>query len=208
MVSGCSHNYYLVLITPRQIESVKRKIANIRAKLAAERKMFGGYMDSSGLRYRPLKYYIQIADYKGGLTYTRWFGKNFPEDMGFPDFLFEWTVILFMNGKLREAEKKAFKTFCGNTYLFDKFFGREIVPIEKWEGSNLATPEFTEYFTYAAGEPGLEEFSDWLETLTRSEKFMAAAEKFIEIKKKLKTEQDHSKRSQLGRQSRELLDNF
>jgi hypothetical protein len=55
-----------------------------------------------GLRRQ--KYYVQLGDYAGGLRYTRWFDKNFPDDIGYPDFLFEWTIILFRNAKLKEAE--------------------------------------------------------------------------------------------------------
>ena len=82
-------------MTPKQIERVRSKIKQIRATFAAEKRKFGAYDDSRGLRYLPLEYYIKLQDYKGGLTYTRWFQKNFPDDIGFPDFLFEWTIILF-----------------------------------------------------------------------------------------------------------------
>ncbi len=82
-------------MTPKQTERLRKKITAIRRTLAAEKRKFGCYDDGRGLRYLPTKYYIQLADYKGGLTYTRWFQKNFPDDCGFPDFLFEWTILLF-----------------------------------------------------------------------------------------------------------------
>src|SRR5438309_8813865 len=132
-------------MTPKQIERLRTKISNIRQTLATEKRKFGCYDDSRGLRYLPTKYFIQLHDYKGGLTYLRWFSKNFPDDGGFPDFLFEWTIILFKCGKTKEAAKKAFETFCANTYLFDKFFGKPVMPIEKWEGSNLEVPGFADY---------------------------------------------------------------
>src|SRR5690349_5782845 len=119
--------------TPKQIERLKKKISDIRKTLASEKKKFGACDDSRGLRYIPLRYFIELGDFSGGLTYTKWFAKNFPDDMGFPDFLFEWTIILFKNGKIKEAEKKAFQTFCSNTYLFDKYFCKPILPVNKWE---------------------------------------------------------------------------
>src|SRR5699024_10525078 len=101
-------------MTPKQAERLQKKISDIRRALAAEKRKFGAYDDSRGLRYLPTRYYMQLGDYRGGLTYLRWFSKNFPDDGGFPDFLFEWTVILFKSGRLKEAAQKAFETFCAN----------------------------------------------------------------------------------------------
>ncbi|RZJ89728.1 MAG: hypothetical protein EOO60_09705, partial [Hymenobacter sp.] len=106
-------------MTPKQAARLRQQITAIRRTLAAEKKKFGGYDDSRGLRYLPTRYYVQLADFAGGLTYTRWFAKNFPDDAGFPDFLFEWTFILFERGKLPQAEQQAFATFCADRQLFD-----------------------------------------------------------------------------------------
>jgi hypothetical protein len=184
-------------MTEKQKERVRLKIADIRATLANERRRYGGYDDSRGLRYLPPSYYIKIADYNGGLTYLRWFHKNFEDDVGFPDFLFEWTLILFKSGKLKDAEQKAFKTFCSNTYLFDKYFGKPIVPIEKQEYSNIDIPEFTEYFKYSSTQPELEDFSRWLDHFISSEKFRAIKQKYIDIHIRLKTERDKETRTYL-----------
>lgn len=191
-------------MTPKQIERLKKKIADIKRTLTAEKRKFGGYDDSRGIRYLPTKYYIQLGDYSGGLTYTKWFNKNFPDDCGFPDFLFEWTIILFKNSKIKEAEKKAFETFCSNTYLFDKFFGRPIMPIDKWEGSNLDAPTFTKYFDYSSAQPELADFSEWLNKYISGEEFINRSDKYINIQKKLKTENDKETRHYLVMQARQL----
>lgn len=184
-------------MTPKQTERLRKKIMTIRRTLAAEKRKFGCYDDGRGLRYLPTKYYIQLADYKGGLTYTRWFQKNFPDDCGFPDFLFEWTILLFKTGKRKDAEEKAFQTFCSNTYLFDHFFGKPIVPVEKWEGSNLEAPEFSTSIGYTSGQADLADFSTWLESWLSSPDFYARSTKFIEIQKRLLTEKDPETRRYL-----------
>jgi hypothetical protein len=191
-------------VTPKQIERLRAKISNIRRTLAAEKRKFGAYDDSRGLRYLPTKYFIHLGDYKGGLTYLKWFSKNFPDDSGFPDFLFEWTIILFKCGKQEEAAKKAFETFCANTYLFDKFFGRPIIPIDKWEGSNLAVAGFTDYLDYSSGQPELADFSEWLDNLIATEDFKNRCDKYVDIHKRLKTENDHETRHYLIMQARQL----
>ena len=191
-------------MTPKQIERLKKKIADIKRSLAAEKRKFGCYDDGRGLRYLPTKYLIQLTDYSGGLTYTKWFDKNFPDDRGFPDFLFEWAIILFKCGKIKEAEKKAFQTFCSNTYLFDKYFGRQIIPIDKWEGSNLEIPAFTKYLDYSSDQKELADFTQWLDTLISTQSFTNKSNKYIEIQKRLKTEGDRETRQYLVKAANQL----
>ena len=193
-------------MTPKQIERVKKKIADIKRTLTAEKRKYGCYDDGRGLRYLPTKYFIQLADYSGGLTYTKWFDKNFPDDSGFPDFLFEWTIILFKTGKLKDAEKKAFETYCSNTYLFDKYFGRPIIPIDKYEYSNVDIPQYTDSFEYASGQTELADFSNWLSNYLSTDKFIKLIEKFIDIHKRLKSEHDIETRGYLLQQVRQLED--
>ena len=193
-------------MTEKQIERVKTKIRKIRAALAAEKRKFGDYDDSRGIRFYPTKLYLEIGDFSGALTYLRWFDKNFPGGGYFPDFLFEWTIILFKTKKLKEAEKKAFETFCSNTYLFDKFLGKQIIQIDKLESSNLETTEFANYIKYLNTQVELKDFSIWLESLVSSEKFQKLSSAYIEIHKKLKTEKDRETRGYLLKQAAQLRD--
>jgi hypothetical protein len=187
-------------MTPKQTEKLRAKIADIKKVLAYEKRKFGGYDDSRGLRYLPTRYFVELADYAGGLAYTKWFSKNFPDDAGFPDFLFEWTIILLKSGQINQAAQKAFQTFCSNTYLLDKFFERPILPIDKWEGSNLESPSFLEYFQYNYQQPGLEDFTVWLRLFLSSEPFSQAAIQFVKLSKALNQADDIEKRSYLVQQ--------
>jgi len=170
-------------VTQQQIDRIRKRISGIKRTLAAEKRKYGGYDDGRGLRYLPTKYFIQLGDYTGGLAYTKWFDKTFPDDRGFPDFLFEWTIILFKSSKIKEAEKKAFQTFCSNTYLFDKYFGAPIITVDKWEGSNLEIPSFAEKFAYSSAQPALADFSEWLKSLISAKDFLNRTNKFIAIHK-------------------------
>ena len=195
-------------MTEKQIDRVRIRIKRIRGVLAAEKRRFGGYDDSRGLRYEPPSLYIHIGDYPGGLAYLRWFQKNFADDTGFADFLFEWTLILYMNNKLREAERKAFETFCSNTYILDKFFGKPVVAVCKCESSSLEKQEFTEYLKYSSTQPELADFADWLSELIISEKFKKAGAKFIDVQKRLYTEDDAETRGYLVKLSRQISDTY
>ncbi len=193
-------------MTEKQIERIREKIKKIRSELAAEKRKFGWYDDSRGMRYLPPKLFIQISDFKGGLTYLRWFQKNFPDDIGFPDFLFESTIILFKNNKIIDSERKILETFFSNTYIINKFFEREIIPIPKSECSNLEQPEFCKYFEYTVNELNHPDFSEWLNEFEKSEKFKSITTKFIELNKFMLDEHDSETRKLLIDQKGKLID--
>lgn len=196
-------------MTEKQAETLRQKIKRVKLDLAADKRRWGGfYDDSRGLRYLPTQYYIRLGDFSGGLKYLKWFQKNFPEDSGFPDFLFEWTIILFKTGNIRQAEKKAFETYCSNTYILDKFFGSPIIPLDKYEFSNVAMPDFVENFNYSSKQPELIDFSDWLEKFIRTEKFSASRQQYVDLYKRLKTENDAETRGYLIKQARQLEEQF
>lgn len=138
----------------------------------------------------------------------RWFHKNFPDDIGFPNFLFEWTIILFKTGKLKDAERKAMQTWFANTYLFDAYFDRPITPIDKSELSNLETPEFVNHFNYSATQHTLADFTSWLMELEKTEHFRSTTNRFLDFQKQLKAEQDVETRGYLIKQCVNLLEDY
>jgi hypothetical protein len=190
----------LKLVTPKQADRLRKKIADIRRVLAAEKKKFGTYDDSRGLRYFPTRYYVQLGDFKGGLTYLRWFAKNFPDDAGFPDFLFEWTLTLFKNGKFWDAAQKAVETHRADIHLLDAFLGRPSTPVEPWEQVPFDTGTYTLYFASLGRQSDLADFAEWLGELTLTEAFLTSSSRFIDLQRQLHGETDLEKRRSLVRQ--------
>jgi hypothetical protein len=185
-------------MTEKQIDKVKDKIAKYKRTLSADKRYWGGqYRDGQGIRYIIPEQYIKIKDYKGGLRYFNWFSKNFPDDSGYPIFLFEWTLTLFECGKLFDAEKKAQLTFFSNTYLFDKFFGRESLQLDKYEGSNWESESLVELFHYSSADKEFASFSEWLETVLQSRTFLDKANEFIELERQFKNEPVGKKRTEM-----------
>lgn len=191
-------------MTQKQIERAKKKIADIKRTLAAEKRKFGCYDDSRGLRYLPTKYFIQLGDYAGGLTYLKWFDKNFPDDAGLPEFLFERAIILFKCDKKNEAGQKVFQTFCSNPYWLDKFFGRPVQPLDMWHGSNLIRPEYTEALEYSSQQPDILDFTSWLDSFISTDDFINRSNKYVDIYRRLKTETDKEMRHYLVQQGFQL----
>lgn len=191
-------------MTPNQAQRLVKKIADIKRVLAAEKRKYGGYDDSRGLRYLPTRYYLQLGDYKGGLAYTRWFAKAFPDDIGSPDFLFEWSVLLFKTGKLVGAQAKVWQTYCANTYVLDKFFGKPVEPLPKYEWSNWAMPGFTDYFTYKHEQADLLEFGLWLGAFMANDRFVSCQERYLAIHQRLAVEEDRETRGYLLQEAHQL----
>ncbi len=185
-------------MTDKQIERVKAKIEKYKKALAADKKYWGGqYHDGQGIRYIIPEQFIKINDYKGGLRYLNWFDKNFPDDSGYPIFLFEWAFILFKCDKLIEAENKAHQTFFSNTYLFDKFLGKELLRLDKNESSNWEFESLVDGFPYSSLDTEFIEFASWTQNVLSSRIFLDKANEFIEIERKLKTEPVGQKRTEL-----------
>jgi hypothetical protein len=191
-------------MTPKQTDKLKKKIADIKRILAAEKRKFGCYDDSRGLRYLPTSYFIQLGDYTGGLAYLKWFDKNFPDDGGFPEFLFESAILLFKTGRQKEAGDAAFRTYCENPYWIDRFFGLPLIPLDIWHPSNLTEVEYTQALVYSSTQPDLEDFTEWLQELLLTEDFTRRCTRYIEIYHRLKTETDEETRSYLVQEAYQL----
>ena len=185
------------MMTTRQREKIQGKIAGIKQALAAERRKFGCYDDSRGLRYLPTRYYLQLEDYAGGLAYTRWFSKNFPDDSGFPDFLFEWTIILYKNAKIQEASKKAFETFCSYPDVFGYFFNKAAGSQDSREETGKLNVLITERFPYSCTQKELADFAIWLDALIATEWFSSLSHRFMELNRMLDNETDIGRRHEL-----------
>ena len=122
--------------------------------------------------------------------------------------MFEWTITLFETNQLKEAQKKAFETFMSNTYLFDKFFNKEFLQFEKWEGSNWEMSETADRLPYTSTQEHLLNFSNWLDSFLHGRSFIDAANQFIEIQKELKILPVGKKRSNLIAKESRLLNLF
>jgi hypothetical protein len=176
-------------MTEKQLERIKLKIDKYKKLLAIDKKMWGGqHHDGQGIRYIITTEYIKLKDYKSGLKYLKWFDKYFPDDSGYPIFLFEATLILFKCEKLKEAEEKAYRTFFSNTYLFDKFLERATLKLDKNESSNWEFESLVDNFPYRKTETEFNGFAIWVEGILNSRIFLDKANEFIEIEQKLKTE--------------------
>lgn len=159
-------------MTLKQTERIQIKIAKIKKELAADKKRWGGfYDDSRGLRYLPPELYLKIQDYAGASRYFTWFHKNFPEDAGFPVFLFEWAITFFKMGKLKNAEDKILETNSSNAYIIHDFLEIENNDSSISENSNWQTSVVAQNLPYSKNDPEFLDFADWLSEFIKEERF-------------------------------------
>ena len=192
-------------MTTDQKQQLEQEIKRIMAALADEKSKIGLNWDRHGLRYLPTALYIKLQDYKGGLAYTQWFEKDFPKDAAISTFFFEWSIILFMNGKVKDAERKAVKSYFVSTYIFDKFFGRPLKKVNKIENWNDAMLKEVEDLKHSSDKPELATFTKWLMELEESEKFKSIAERHIKAQVRWQNEKDKEMRHYLWRVDSQLL---
>jgi hypothetical protein len=183
-------------MTEKQAEKLKVKIVAIKKEMAREKKQWGGYHDGRGLRYAPPQYYIQLGDFKGAMTYFRWFEKTFSDDIGAPGFLFEWAIALFKNGKIKDAEKKVIETFMANTYVIDAFLKRPLnrfddLPESDWHKKQI------QFIPYSADKEPFIDFANWLKVFVESSDYISTTQAYIEIELQLLTEPVGPKRRKL-----------
>lgn len=177
-------------MTPSEKQELENEIERIIASIETEVQLLDGYNDELREVYLPIKYYLQMADYKAGLKYLRWYQQIVHGDVGAPDFIFECAIILYMNGKFKEAKRKALEAYFNNTYIFDKFFGRQLIPVDKLESWENEKPEYLADFKYSYTQPQLAEFTKWLRDFEQSGKFLSISKRFIAALVWMKYEKD------------------
>lgn len=192
-------------MTEKQKQRLKEKLQKIKKGLNAEKKKFGWFDDSRGTRYLPTKLYVRLRDFAGGLRYLKWFDKNFPDDVGFPDFLFESTMIFYKQGKLKEAENSALRAYFSNPFLIDVYFENEIHYQGEKGTLRAFQAEIIHHLEYRYHQEQFADFSEWLRSFVRSERFLKTKSEFDAIEKQLETEPVGPTRTKLVKKLHELI---
>ncbi|MGV8962926.1 MAG: hypothetical protein ACOH2V_06060 [Candidatus Saccharimonadaceae bacterium] len=190
-------------MTEKQKESIRLSNKKQRGALAAERRKFGGYFDNSGRRYSISELYMRIFDYKGTITYKRWFEKNFPDDIGVPLLSFHWSNAYHELGKLQETKIYTIDTAFQNIYLHKLLLNREVNKIDMYEfGRDML--EFAQLMIKDCGKVATESYFNWLSIFIETDEYKEPINKFIALTKLLKNENKQYKRIELLEQIRVL----
>jgi tetratricopeptide (TPR) repeat protein len=158
-------------MTDKQIENIKNTIKIFRSRLSGEKRRFGDYFDNGGIRYIIPELYIQIGDYKGALSYYRWFSREFPDDKGLPSFNLFCTLILYQNKRLKEAARLAYRTAFSNTYLIDLICNKTPPNIDKSELDGGESLIYAKEIIEGCNKLLTKDFKVWLCKLSETDEF-------------------------------------
>ena len=191
-------------MTEKQIEKIRLSIKKHRSTLTAEKRKFGGFDDSAGRRYYIPDLYMRIADYKGAITYKKWFDKNFPDDIGTPLLSLEWSIAYFELGLITETSIYTVDTSFKNVYLHGLLLDRDISRIDMYEqGYDML--EFAKSMIKDCKEFSTKPYLDWLKIFIDTDEYKQTINKFIALNKLLKDENIRDKRIKLLDQIRDLI---
>ncbi len=183
-------------MTEKQIEKIRLSIRRHRAALTAEKRKFGGFDDSVGRRYYVSDLYMRIADYKGLITYKKWFDKNFPDDIGVPLLSLNWSIAYFGLGQLNDTKIYTIDTAFQNIYLHGLLLDRDVSKIYMYEhGYDML--EFAKSIIKDCKKVSTQPYLDWLEAFIDTDEYKEPINKFIELNKLLKDENNRDKRMEL-----------
>ena len=183
-------------MTEKQIEKIRLSIKKHRAALSAEKRLYGGFDDSAGRRYYIADLYMRIADYKGAITYKKWFDKNFPDDIGGPVLSLNWSIACFGLGQITETKIFTIDTAFQNIYLHGLLLDKEVVRIDMYEpGYDML--EFTKSMIKDCKKVSTQPYLDWLAKFMDTAEYKEPVDKFIALNKLLKDENNRDKRIEL-----------
>lgn len=181
-------------MTPKQIERVQNKIKKIRKEIYNEKRLWGGYHDGRGLRYIPFELYLKIQDYKGGLTYLRWFNKNFPDDIAMSEIMTMSSVIYFKNDKIKDAEKKILQAYFADSFVVDIFMDRNV---NENNDSNYDLNAIKDFFDTIKKQNDMTDFQSWVTDFEKTNTYRNCITDFNDLKLKRDTETNQKIRDEL-----------
>ncbi len=183
-------------MTEKQIEKIRLSIKKHRAALTAEKRLYGGFDDSAGRRYYISDLYMRIADYKGAITYKKWFDKNFPNDVGSPLLSLNWSIAYFGLGQIAETKIYTIDTAFQNVYLHGLLTNREVSRIDMYErGYDML--EFAKSIIKDCKKVSTQPYLDWLTIFMDTDEYKEPINRFIALNELLKNENNREKRSGL-----------
>lgn len=191
-------------MTEKQIDRIKLRIKKQRAALVAEKRLYGGFHDGGGRRYYIADLYLQIVDYKGAITYKKWFDKNFPDDIGDAMMSLNWSIAYHGLDKIKEAEIYAVDTAFQNIYIHGLLLDKAVDKIDMFEPENDIL-DYTETNLKDFKKLVTKSYRDWLSSFMNTDEYKEPITRFISLNKLLKDEKDHDKRIELHNYIRDLV---
>lgn len=184
---------------PKRTETIKRRIKEYEDYLKAEKRRFGCYDDSGGIRYLIGPFYMLAGDIDGALRHYKWFTRVFPDDCGEPGQYLCWTLALYKSGNIKKAFIKFLHTLFMNPYVIARVIGIDYqLPFKPY--SNIPTKEWAEYIPPEIYNLWDDEAAAWLKVSFYADKTQSLLHKYNDIGRRLEAEPMGPERSRLVRE--------
>ena len=184
---------------PKKIETIKSHIERFEKQLQYEKRKFGGYDDSAGIRYFIGPYYMIAGDVEGALKHFKWFDRVFSDDGGEPGQYLCWTLAIYKSGDLKKAYIKFLQTLFMNPFVITRIVGINYkLPYKP--GSNVPTKEWADWVPDEFYNLWDEESANWLKKSFYDPKTQELFNIYNDIEIKLETEPRGQQRTKLVEQ--------
>ena len=191
-------------MTDKQLQNIKKRIKSYKLKLSSEKRKFGQYRDSHGLRYEIAMLYIKIKDYKNAKKYFHWFEKEFSDDVGFPEFHLAWAVTMFENNDIETTIKKVYAAAFANAQIIEQIPKENLSQIIKSETFDKDFKESVEFCANIVTP----QFMDWIRKFTETEEYKTNVKKYISINKLIEDEPVGKTRSMMIDEKRKFVNSL
>jgi hypothetical protein len=191
-------------MTEKQIDKIKISIRKHRAALSAEKRKFGGFDDSQGRRYFISDLYLWVSDYKGAITYKKWFDKNFPDDLGSPLLSLNWAIAFHGLGQINETKIYTIDTAFQNVYLLGLLLDRDVKLIDMYDPYGNEILERTKSWIKDCKKVVSKPYMDWLSVFVDSDEYNEHINKFVSLLKHLSVETNNDKQITILKRIRDL----
>ncbi|HHN48794.1 MAG TPA: hypothetical protein ENN08_07725 [Bacteroidales bacterium] len=147
--------------------------------------------------------FMRISDYKGAITYKKWFDKNFPNDIGGPLLSLNWSIAYSGLGHIKEAKIYTIDTAFQNIYLHGLLLDREVSRIDMYEhGYDML--EYAKSMIMDYKKVSTQPYLYWLRQFMDTDDYKAPVNKVIALSELLKNENNRDKRIKLLNHIRDI----
>ena len=181
---------------PKKIETIRHRIEEYEKYLLYEKRRFGDYDDSGGIRYVIGPYYMLAGDMNGALKHYKWFKRVFSDDCGEPAQYICWTLAVYKSGDLKKAYIKFLQTLFMNPHVIARLIGIDYVLPYKpnW---NIPTKGYADWITDEIYNLWNEEAKNWLKESFNNPKTQELFTRYNELEIQLDNEPEGPKRSRI-----------
>jgi len=191
---------------PSTKKKLSQRISSYMSSMKREKREHGFISDGSGKRYLMFTLLFLLDDIMKCQSYFDWYEKEFSDDIGEPEQVLCWKLLLKKMGMEEKAKYKLAELMLLNLYFIPKLIGKDIKKYSMWHSSNYVEPEYFDYTSSQIIEKITNDEKIWMNNCYDSFEFKRVRKRYVEIYTILPNEKDREKRGKLIDETSRLLE--